>query len=252
MGAGAAVKGVLNILKCVVLNLTSGVASLVITTLTNNLFVAVLLVRFLILTVLKTLGHAVQFAGETTLNLLSFVRDTVFAILTFTVQTLVGTLPFVLNQFVMVWSLVVRVVSVVLGETCFAAKTGVARFVDALRDFALVLKAFTKGVSGLKDAVKVQRKDITAGLPGGGVKGVIKQSLTCSCYVLKGDDGKITDGIMPNVFVETFKVVPLSFDLGKLILAGTYDVSKEAFSSALSILKELLILKEISLGCREK
>lgn len=256
MGAGAAVKGLVKILKFIVLNLTSGVASIAITTITNTLLLAVLLVRFIILAVLKSLGHIVEFTGETFLNSVSFVRDTVFAVLTFIVQTVVGTILFVLNQFVMMWSLVVRVVSVVLGETCFVAKTGVKRFVDAMKDFVLVLKAFSSGIKGLKTVVKAQQKDLKTGMSGVGLKSTIKQSMKSFkdvlMYILKGDEGKIMDGIVPNVFMETFKVLPLSFDLGTLVLSGTFDVSKEVLSSAFSILKELLTLKDIKLGCSGK
>lgn len=47
-------------------------------------------------------------------------------------------------------------------------------------------------------------------------------------------------------------VNPLSFDLGKVILAGTLDVAKEALSSSGSILAELISLKGVVLGCSGK
>lgn len=109
-------------LRFIILNLFAGVSSIAVTTITNKLLAAVLLITFIIMSVLRSTSAIVEFAGETLLNSLAFVRDTVFTILTFMIQTIfVNVDLFVVNQFDMLWSLVVRVISVMLGETCFLA-----------------------------------------------------------------------------------------------------------------------------------
>lgn len=107
--------------------------------------------------------------------------------------------------------------------------------------------------------VKAQSTDLNSGASGVGVKTTIKQSIDafkeCLMYVLMGDEGSIFDGIVPDVFTETFQVLPLSFDLGKLIFSGTFDIVKKILrveSFSLSIIKELATLKDIRLGCQEK
>lgn len=88
------------------------------------------------------------------------------------------------------------------------------------------------------------------------IKAMIKQSVSAFkqsvAYIVIGDEGKLTDGLVPNVFLEFFKVLPLSFDLGKVILTGTVDVAKEALLLSVSIFAELVSLKGITLGCSGK
>jgi len=195
----------------------------------------------------------VSFVGETTINTLAFVRDTVFSILTFVVQTVTSIVLFVLNQFVSVWRLVVTIVTALLGETCYLAHKGIGRFFDAISDFMLSLQAFSAGLPGLAKVFKAQAVDVKTGVD---LKGIITQAFTSFvdtlAYIVVGDEKKLSDGLVPNLFTEVFKSLPLSFDLAKLILKGTVDVSKETLGVAFSSLKELTSLTGIMAGCRGK
>lgn len=249
MGAAA----VLKIFPKIALGLISGTVSLAVSSFINSILMAIVLIRFIIMTVLKSLSAVIEFVGETTLNIISFTRDTVFSVLTFVVQTITSSILFILNQFVSIWQLIISLVTVGLGETCYLAKTSVKRVIDALKDIMLSLQAFAKGIPGLVKVLKAQGQDVKKGVD---VKTIIKQSVASFkksiMYILKGDENKITDGIIPNVFIEVFKALPLSFDLGKLILVGTFDISKETLLVALSSLKELTSLKGIAAGCSGK
>lgn len=249
MGVGS----VLKVVPQVAVRVLAGTASLAISSLTNSILMAVVLVRFVLMTVLRTLSTVVEFVGETTINLISFVRDTVFSVLTFVVQTITSTILFVLNQFVSVWRLVVTLVTISLGEACFLAKTTVKRIADALKDVMLSLKAFSEGVPGMVTVLKAQSVDMEKNVD---VKTIIKEAVSSFkgsiMYILKGDENQITDGLIPNVFIEVFKSLPLTFDLAKLILMGTWDISKETLSVSFSSLKELTSLKGIQLGCTGK
>lgn len=245
-----AIAAVLQTISKVTVRVLAGTASLAISSLTNSLLMAVVLIRFVLMTLLRSLSSVVEFVGETTINVISFVRDTVFSVLTFVVQTITSTILFVLNQFVSIWRLVVTLVTVALGETCFLTKTAIKRIVDALKDVILSLQAFATGVPGMVKVLKAQSVDVKKGVD---VKSIIKQAVESFkgtlMYILKGDENKITDGLIPNVFIEVFKSLPLTFDLAKLILLGTWDISKETLSVAFSSLKELTSLKGIKLGC---
>jgi len=247
------VSAVLKIFPKILLRLLAGTVSLAISSVTNAILMAVVLIRFVLMTVLRSLSSTIEFVGETTLNIISFVRDTVFSILTFIVQTITSIVLFVLNQFVSVWRLVVTLITVALGETCFLTKTTIKRIVDALKDVFLSLQAFIKGVPAMTKVLKAQSVDVKKNVD---VKTIIKQSVRAFkdsiIYILKGDENKITDGIIPNIFIEVFKALPLTFDLAKLILMGTFDISKETLGVAFSSLKELISLKGITLGCSGK
>ncbi|CAM9211936.1 unnamed protein product [Pylaiella littoralis] len=239
-------KAVVRIVQCIV----AGTLALAISTVTNAIMLAVILARFTIMSILRTTSSVVEFAGETLLNTMAFVRDTVFAILTFMVQTVTNTLLFVLNQLVSVWRVVVVIVTTVVGESCFLTKTLFRRVLDAFKDLILCLEAFSKGFKGLPAVLKAQQTDLKSGV---GVKSMIKQSVSAFkqsvMYIVMGDEGNLSDGLVPNVAVEMFKVLPLSYDLGKVILTGTIGVAKEALVSSGSILRELASLKNIKLGC---
>ncbi len=232
-------------------NIFLGVIALIFSSVVNALLAAVLVVRFVMMTVLRATSSVVEFVGETTINVFAFVRDTLFAILTFVVQTVTSIILFVLNQFVSVWRLVVTLVTVLLGETCYLTKKGVGRVFDAAKDFMGSLATFAKGMPSLMKVVKAQGKDVKTGVD---VKGVFSQAISTIIdtimYILMGDEGKITDGLIPNVFIEVFRALPLTVDLAKLILVGTYDISKETLVVAFSSLKELLSLTEVFSICK--
>ncbi len=244
---------VLKAVKKVVVGLLAGVSSLAISTLTNGILMAVILVRFVVMTLLRSLSSTVTFVGETTINAVSFIRDTVFSILTFVVQTVTSSVLFVLSQFVAVWRLVVTIVTAALGETCYLARTTVGRLFDAISDYMLSLQAFGSGLPGLSKVMKAQATDATTTV---NLKSIIGQAIKAFVdtlvYIVVGDEKKLSDGLVPNLFLETFKTIPLSFDLAKLILKGTFDISKETLGLALSSLKELTSLSGIMAGCRGK
>lgn len=246
MGIGAVVKPVAKLAQGIV----AGTIALAISSVTNTIILAVVLARFVVMSILRTASTAIEFAGETVLNTMAFVRDTVFSILTFVVQTITNFLLFLLNQLVSVWRVVVAIVMTLIGESCFLTKTPFRRMVDAFKDLILSLKAFSKGFKGLSPVMKAQAKDLKSGV---GVKAMIKQSVSAFLksvmYIVVGDEGKLSDGLVPNVASELFKVLPLSFDLGKIVLFGTIDVAKEALASSASILKEPISLKSIRVGC---
>lgn len=228
----------------------AGTIALAVSTVTNAILLAVVLARFIIMTILRTTSSVVEFVGETVINGMSFVIETVFSVLTFVVQTVINSILFLLNQLVSVWRVVVTIITTLLGESCFLTKTLFKRMLDAFKDLVLSLKAFAKGFKGLAPVMKAQATDFKSGV---GVKAMIKQSVAAFkqsvMYIVLGDEGTLTDGLVPNVFSELFRVLPLSFDLGKVILMGTFDVTKEALSSTASILAELVSLKGITLGC---
>lgn len=236
-----------------VANIFLGIIALVFSSVVNALLAAVLVARFVIMTILRSVSTAVEFVGETTINIFAFVRDTIFSILTFVVQTVTSVILFVLNQFVSVWRLVVTLITVLLGETCYLTKKGIGRVFDAANDFMGSLSAFGTGMPALMKVVKAQGNDVRNGVD---VRGTVKQALVAIrdtiTYIVVGDEGKITDGLIPNVFIEVFKALPLTVDLGKLILIGTWSVSKETLSFALSSLKELLSLKGVLSVCNGK
>lgn len=231
----------------------AGTISLAVSTVSNTILLAVVLARFVIMSILRTTSTVVEFAGETVVNGMAFVIETVFSVLTFVVQTVTNSLLFFLNQLVSIWRVVVTIVTTLLGESCFLTKTLFKRMVDAFKDLILSLKAFGKGFRGLAPVMKAQAADFKSDV---GVKAMIKQSVAAFkqsvMYIIVGDEGKLSDGLVPNVFSEVFMVLPLSFDLGKVILSGTFDVAKEALSSSVSILGELLSLRGITLGCSGK
>ncbi|CAM9790714.1 unnamed protein product [Ectocarpus sp. 13 AM-2016] len=231
----------------------AGTIALTLSTVSNAILLAVVLARFVIMSILRTTSTFVEFAGETVINSTSFIVETVFSILTFVVQTVTNSLLFLLNQLVSIWRVVVTIITTLLGESCFLTKTVFRRMVDAFKDLILSIKAFGEGFKGLAPVMKAQTTDFQSGV---GVKAVIKQSVASfkqsATYIVLGDEGSLTDGLLPNVFFELFKVLPLSFDLGKVILVGTLGVAKEAMSSSASILRELVSLKGISLGCSGK
>lgn len=228
----------------------AGTIALAVSTVTNAILLAVVLARFIIMTILRTTSSVVEFVGETVINGMSFVIETVFSVLTFVVQTVINSILFLLNQLVSVWRVVVTIITTLLGESCFLTKTLFKRMLDAFKDLVLSLKAFAKGFKGLAPVMKAQATDLKSGV---GVRAMIKQSVAAFkqsvMYIVLGDEGTLTDGLVPNVFSELFRVLPLSFDLGKVILMGTFDVTKEALSSTASILAELVSLKGITLGC---
>ena len=237
----------------VIEGVAAGTIALAVSSVTNAILLAVVLARFVIMSILRTTSSVVEFVGETVINGMSFVVETVFSVLTFVVQTVINSILFLLNQLVSVWRVVVTIITTLLGESCFLTKTLFKRMVDAFKDLILSLKAFAKGFKGLAPVLKAQATDFKSGV---GVKAVIKQSVSAfkqsAMYIIMGDEGKLTDGLIPNVFTELFKVLPLSFDLGKIILTGTFDVAKEALSSSVSILLELISLKGITVGCSGK
>lgn len=249
MPAAALLKPIAKVLQGV----AAGTIALAISTVTNTILLAVVLARFVIMSILRTTSSVVEFAGETLINGMAFVIDTVFSGLTFVVQTVINSLLFLLNQLVSVWRVVVTVVTTLLGESCFLGKTLFKRTLDLMKDLSLSLKAFATGFKGLAPVMKAQAVDFKSDV---GVKAIIKQSVSAFkqsvMYILMGDEGKITDGLVPNVFFEMFKILPLSFDLGKVIFVGTFDVAKEALSSSVSILAELVSLKGIVVGCSGK
>jgi hypothetical protein len=234
-----------------VANIFLGVIALLFSSAVNALLAAVLVVRFIVMTALRSLSTVVEFVGETTINVFAFTRDTLFAILTFVVQTATSIILFVLNQFVSVWRLVVTLVTVLLGETCYLTKKGVYRVFDAATDLMGSLATFARGMPALMKVVKAQGKDVKTGVD---VKGVFGQAISTVIdtlvYILAGDEGKITDGLIPNVFIEVFKALPLTVDLAKLVLLGTWDISKETLSVAFSSLTELLSLTEVFSICK--
>lgn len=234
-------------------NIFLGIIALIFSSVVNALLAAVLIVRFVVMIVLRTTSNVVEFVGETTINLFAFVRDTIFAILTFVVQTVTSIVLFVLNQFVSVWRLVVTLITVLLGETCYLSKKGAGRVMDAAKDFMGSLATFAKGVPGLMKVVKAQANDVKTGVD---VKSIVKQAFASIkesiMYILMGDEGSVMDGIIPNVFIEVFRALPLTVDLGKLILLGTWDISKETLSVAFSSLKELMSLKDVFSICKGK
>ena len=239
------------IVKKIVLGILSGVTSIVVSTLTNAILAAVILIRFVVMTLLRSLSSTVSFVGETALNTLSFVRDTVFSILTFVVQTVTSIVLFILNQFVSVWRLVVTIITAILGETCYLAHKSVGRFFDFISDYMLSLQAFSSGLPGMAKVFKAQAADVKTGV---NLKSIIKQAIASFAdtlvYLIIGDEKKLSDGIVPNLFSEVFKTLPLSFDLAKLVLKSTVDVSKETLGVAFSSLKELTSLTGIMAGCR--
>jgi len=247
MGAQIAVK----VVKKIVIGIICGVGSLIFSTLTNAILAAVLIIRFVVMTLLRSLSSTVSFVGDTTINTISFVRDTIFSILTFVVQTITSIMLFILNQFVSVWRLVVTIVTALLGETCYLAHKGVGRVFDAVSDYMLSLQAFSAGLPGLAKVFKAQAADVKTGL---NLKSIISQAISTFVdtiyYLIMGDEDKLSDGLIPNLFTEVFKTLPLSFDLGKLILKGTLDISKETLGVAFSSLKELTSLTGIMAGCR--
>lgn len=254
MGAAAVGKGFAKLFKFIFMNLIPGIFAMALSMVTNAILMAVVLARFVIMSILKTTSNAVEFVGETFLNSISFIRDTVFSVLTFIVQTIINSITFIINQFVLVWSLLVRVVAVVLGETCFMTKSLFKRALDLLKDLSLVSKAFLKGIKAMAPVVKAQTTDVKLAFTNikdviKAMVGSIKDSLK---YIAMGDEGKIMDGIIPNVFTEVFQVLPLSLDLSKLILIGTFDISKQTLVAIMGSLKELINLKDIKLGCQGK
>lgn len=242
---------VLQIIPKVLIGTLSVIASLAVSTVTNGILMAVILVRFVVMTLLRSLSSTVTFVGESTLNAISFIRDTVFSVLTFIVQTVTSLVLFTLNQFLAVWRLVVTLVTVALGETCYLGHKTIDRVFDAFGDIVSSLAAFSSGPTGLIKVLKAQAVDIKSGV---GVKAIIKQALlsfkNTLVYILMGDEKTISDGLVPNVFVEVFRALPLSFDLAKLILTSTFDISKETLSTAFSSLVELTSLAGILEGCR--
>ncbi len=250
MGVGS----VLKIIPKILVGLLAGTASLAISSATNAVLMAVVLVRFVLMTLLRSLSSAVEFVGETTINLISFTRDTVFSVLTFVVQTVTSIVLFVLNQFVSVWRLVVTLVTVGLGETCYLTKTTIKRIVDSVKDVVLSLQAFARGVPGMVQVLKAQSVDVRDNVD---VGTIVRQAVSSFkgtlLYVLKGDEGLgFADGLIPNVFLETFKVLPLTFDLAKVVLTGTWSISKETLVTAFSALKELTSLEGVRMGCSGK
>ena len=247
MAAGQVAKRVAKMIAHILL----AIIALIFSTAVNALLAAVLVARFVVMTILRTLSTAVEFVGETTINIFAFARDTLFAILTFAVQTATSIILFVLNQFVSVWRLVVTVVTVLLGETCYLTKKGVTRVFDAAKDFMASFATVSKGIPGFMKVLKAQGTDVKSGVD---VKGVLSQAITTVIdtivYILMGDEGTIMDGIIPNVFIEVFRALPLTVDLGRLILIGTWDISKETLSVAFSSLKELLSLTEVFSICK--
>lgn len=247
MGAQIALK----VVKKIVVGILSGVSSIAVSTVTNTVLAAVVLVRFVVMILLRSLGSTVTFVGETAINTISFVRDTVFSILTFVVQTVTSTVLFILNQFVSVWRLVVTILTATLGETCYLAQKSVGRIFDFVSDYMLSLQAFSAGLPGLAKVLKAQATDVKTGV---NLKYIIGQAIRSFVdtlvYLIMGDEKKFSDGIVPNLFTEVFKTLPLSFDLGKLILTGTVDIAKETLGIAFSSLKELTSLSGIMAGCR--
>ena len=250
---GAFAKQVLKVLKKVIIGILSGVTSIAISTVTNALLLAVLLARFVIMTLLRPLSSAVTFVGETTVNIIAFVRDTVFSILTFVVQTLTSMVLFVLNQFVAVWRLVVTVVSSLLGETCYLLTSAPGRIFDAISDYMLSLQAFSSGGKGLKAVLKAQSTDVSQNV---NIMGIISQAVSSFAqtlaYVVVGDEKKLSDGVVPNVVTEVIKALPMTFDLAKLILQETLNISKETLTIAFSSLGELLSMRGVLAGCHGK
>ncbi|CAM9577669.1 unnamed protein product [Ectocarpus sp. 6 AP-2014] len=244
---------VLKMVKKVVVGILAGTTSMAVSTLTNGILMGVILVRFVVMTLLRSLSSSVSFIGETAVNTISFVRDTVFSILTFVVQTLTSCVLFILNQFVSAWRLVVTILTAGLGETCYLAHTTVGRFFDAISDYMLSLQAFSGGLPGMAKVFKAQAVDVSTGVD---LKTIIGQAISSFAdtlvYIVVGDEKKFSDGLVPNLFTEVFKSLPLSFDLAKLILKGTVDVSKETLGVAFSSLKELTSLTGIMAGCRGK
>lgn len=234
-------------------NIFLGIIALAFSSIVNSLLGVILLARFVVMIVLRSLSTTVEFVGETTINILSFVRDTVFAILTFVVQTVTNIILFNLNLLVSVWTLVIELITNALGETCYLAKKGSYRIIDAVKDFAASLSTFVSGVPGLMKVVKAQGMDIQSGVD---VKGILKQSLVSLkeslVYIFKGDEGTFKDGIIPNVLIEVSKALPLTVDLAKLILMGTWDISKQTLSGAFSSAKKLLTMTDIFKICSGK
>lgn len=237
----------------VVERVVAGTVALAVSSVSNALLMAVVLTRFILMTILRSTSTAVEFAGETFLNVISFVRDTVFAVLTFVVQTATNTAIFLLNQLVSVWRTVVMVVSVLLGETCFLTKTMFKRTVDIGKDLALSLQAYATGFKGMLKVVKAQKADFETGVD---VKSIVKQSVSAFkaslSYVILGDEGNLMDGLVPNVLQEAFAVLPLSVDLAKTLFFGIFEVSKETLGTSLQLVKELVSLKGIKMGCMGK
>ena len=244
---------VVKMIMKIIVGIICGVSSLVISTLANGILMAVILARFVVMTLLRSLASTVSFVGETTINALSFIRETIFSILTFVVQTVTSTVLFSLSQLVSVWRLLVTILTATLGETCYLATNGIGRVFDFFSDYMLSLQAFQSGLPGLAKVLKAQVDDVKTGVNLGSIISQAIQSFVDTLfYILKGDENKFSDGIVPNLFTEVFKVLPLSFDLGKLILQGTIDVSKETLGVAFSSLKELASLKGIAAGCLGK
>lgn len=244
---------VLKMVKKVVVGILSGTASIAVSTLTNGILMAVILIRFVVMTLLRSLSSSVSFIGETAINTISFIRDTVFSILTFVVQTLTSCILFILNQFVSVWRLVVTIITATMGETCYLGHKTVGRFFDFIGDYMLSLQAFSSGLPGLAKVLKAQAVDVKTGVNAKSIIGqAIKSFVDTLVYIIVGDEKKLSDGLVPNLFTEVFKSLPLSFDLAKLILKGTVDISKETLGVAFSSLKELISLSGIMDGCRGK
>lgn len=247
--AKAAAKGLKFLVK-LVQKIIAGLAATVVVAIADTLVIAIILVRFIIMTALKSTLTVIEFAGETTLNVVAFVRDTAFSVMTFIVQTVTSVVLFALNQIVSVWRVFVSLISIGLGGTCFLAKNLSKRIIDLGKDMALILKAFAKGFKGLTPAVKAQVGDLKGS---NGFKPIVKQSIgqvkDILMYIVKGDGGFL-DGIVPSFLTELFQVLPMSFDLAKVILQGTVQVSKETISASLSILKELVTMKDIMTICK--
>lgn len=244
---------VLKMAKKVIFGILAGTASLAISTVTNGVLMAVILVRFVVMTLLRSMTSSVIFVSETAINTVSFVRDTVFSILTFVVQTFTSCVLFLLNQLVSVWRLVMTILNAALGETCYLAHKSIGRFFDAISDYMLSLQAFSSGFPGMAKVLKAQSVDVTKGINLKSIIGqAIKSFVESLAYIIVGDEKKLSDGLVPNLFTEVFKTLPLSFDLAKLILKGSVDISKDTLGIAFSSLKELLSLKGILDGCRGK
>ena len=63
------VAAVLKIFPKILVRLLAGTASLAISSVTNAILMAVVLIRFVLMTVLRSLSSTIEFVGETTLNL---------------------------------------------------------------------------------------------------------------------------------------------------------------------------------------
>ncbi|CAN0207764.1 unnamed protein product [Scytosiphon promiscuus] len=250
MGPKLAVK----VAKKVVVGIVCGVSSIVVSTVTNAVLAAVVLVRFVVMILLRSLSSTVTFVGETAINTIYFFCERYRLLYPHVCRSDCDEHRAVYSQpiiVVSVWRLVATILTATLGETCYLAHTSVGRIFDFISDYMLSLQAFSAGLPGLAKVFKAQATDVQTGV---NLKSIISQAMSSFIdtvvYLIIGDEKKFSDGLVPNLFTEVFKTLPLSFDLGKVILTGTVDIAKETLSTAFSSLKELTSLSGIMAGCR--